>query len=330
MLQIGREDKLREVSQNIKSQTVRFPLSHLRPLSDLYLGIQALKLTKERGFDVVVSADPSLLWWLRFAKKQKKVVLYLNTLHCLAAKSTRSWIKYIYLLLSEMLIRSYISKCMVLSKSGEDYAKKNLKLFDSKIQYFLPNTFDSLDISGSETIKSKYNIPDDAFLITSISRLEKEKGVDRLVQYLSGIQEETYCLIIGSGSQEGRIREMSQKIVNTKFVFTGPICHDRIGAFIKASDVLVQLSRSESLGLSVLEAMYLDVPVIASPVGGLCDSIGLVNQRGFLVADKSKFLQAVTEIRMKSERLEEITKSARQYVVNKLSLFKSINQLFNQ
>jgi glycosyltransferase involved in cell wall biosynthesis len=88
------------------------------------------------------------------------------------------------------------------------------------------------------------------------------------------------------------------------------------------ADCFVLLSKSEALGLVFWEAMYMNVPVIGRPVGGIVETIGKDGERGFLwdakdgtEAFKNKLERAIR----KDPDVQAMTVRAREYVQRKIA-----------
>jgi len=332
MLQIGTKRFSGKVSHNVMAKTFSFPLKHVRPLSDIALGIYALRHTKHEFYDTVVCADPALLWWVRFAKRKYAVVLYLNTLHRILARKTFRIARSFYVIFTEWLVRRTISRCIVLSASGKEYARKYLNMREDATHEFLPNTFSELSAIGTpRDIRVLHGIPRDIFLTLSVSRLEKEKGVDRLLRSVAQAGTSVGCLLVGEGSERDHLSSLCESLgIQGRIWFVGAVPHDQLSDYYRCADMVAQCSLSESLGLSILEAMYLNIPVAASPVGGLRDSIGSVYERGFAINTPQDFIHAVHTVQAGGVAVEMMKGRAHQYVTERLYSFKTINHLFEQ
>jgi len=117
--------------------------------------------------------------------------------------------------------------------------------------------------------------------------LEKVKGVGFFVEaaklildHVRGVQ----FLIAGDGAEERSLRRLARRLgISKNVIFAGDI-QDYL-AILKTIDILVLPSLQEGLGFTVLEAMAVGKPVVASAVGGVY-SLVRDGETGFLV-DKS-------------------------------------------
>ncbi len=70
--------------------------------------------------------------------------------------------------------------------------------------------------------------------------------------------------------------------LNGRVTFTGFVPHDRLGERYRAAEVLVNPSLYESFGMSLVEAMVGELPVVATRVGGMTEIVE-DGKTGFLV-----------------------------------------------
>jgi glycosyltransferase involved in cell wall biosynthesis len=125
------------------------------------------------------------------------------------------------------------------------------------------------------TLQSEYSIPDGAPIVGVVARLEPEKGhptlLDAWPRVLASVPN-AHLLIVGEGSQRERLEAQAAALgLLGSATFTGR--RDDVPAVTAALDVAVLPSYREAQGLSILEAMALSRPVVASAVGGIPEMI---------------------------------------------------------
>ena len=76
------------------------------------------------------------------------------------------------------------------------------------------------------------------------------------------------CLILGAGPCEPDLRRLADELPAGRVVFAGEQPPEQVDSFLRLADVLVLPSRSEGLGLVLVQAMMLGVAVIASDIEG--------------------------------------------------------------
>ncbi len=120
---------------------------------------------------------------------------------------------------------------------------------------------------------------DDRLKLLFVGRLDTQKGIDILLQAVSGLENEVVLYVIGGAVVGGDEIDFS-KYKNVKVL--GWRTSSEIAAYMSASDVVVIPSLWEGFGLVAIEAMRVSKPVIASRVGGLAEII-IDGQTGFLM-----------------------------------------------
>ncbi len=127
--------------------------------------------------------------------------------------------------------------------------------------------------------------------IVAVGRLARSKGHRVLLQAMAQVvrtSPEARLVVCGSGSEEPALRALAQALgIADKVSFTGFVSDVR--SVLAQADVFAMPSLSEGLGVSVLEAMAMARPVVATDAGGLSEAVvhsetGLVVPRGDVAA----------------------------------------------
>jgi glycosyltransferase involved in cell wall biosynthesis len=125
------------------------------------------------------------------------------------------------------------------------------------------------------TLHEDYSIPEASPIVGVVARLEAEKGHRTLVDawpVVLATHPDAWLLIVGEGSERNSLEAQVASLgISDRVVFTGR--REDMPAVTAALDVAVLPSYREAQGLSVLEAMALSRPVVASNVGGIPEMI---------------------------------------------------------
>jgi glycosyltransferase involved in cell wall biosynthesis len=125
------------------------------------------------------------------------------------------------------------------------------------------------------TLHDDYSIPEASPIVGVVARLEAEKGHRTLIDawpLVLAAQPEAWLLVVGEGSERNSLEGQAAALgIADHIVFTGR--REDVPAVTAALDVAVLPSYREAQGLSVLEAMALSRPVVASNVGGIPEMI---------------------------------------------------------
>jgi glycosyltransferase involved in cell wall biosynthesis len=125
------------------------------------------------------------------------------------------------------------------------------------------------------TLHEDYAIPESSPIVGVVARLEVEKGHRTLLDAwpaVLAVHPEAWLLVVGEGSEREALEHQAEGLgITGRVVFAGR--REDVPAVTAALDVAVLPSYREAQGLSVLEAMALGRPVIASRVGGIPEMI---------------------------------------------------------
>lgn len=125
------------------------------------------------------------------------------------------------------------------------------------------------------TLREEYGMEPSSQIVGVVARLEPEKGHPTLVEAWPKVLRaapDSYLLIVGEGSRRDALEAQARELrVAHRVVFTGR--RDDVPAVTAALDVAVLPSYREAQGLTILEAMALSRPVVASNVGGIPEMI---------------------------------------------------------
>ncbi|WP_282923890.1 glycosyltransferase [Mediterraneibacter massiliensis] len=130
------------------------------------------------------------------------------------------------------------------------------------------------------------------YLLCTVSRLEKEKNTDFLLEGVVEIKKKLggsfRVLFIGDGSQKQVMQKKVEKLgLQEEVLFTGNIPNEEIKDYLGASDLFLFASRSETQGIVLAEALAAGVPVVAVRAVGVDDSI-LDGQNGYRTAENTE------------------------------------------
>jgi glycosyltransferase involved in cell wall biosynthesis len=125
------------------------------------------------------------------------------------------------------------------------------------------------------TLPEEYGMEAGSQIVGVVARLEPEKGHPTLLEAWPGVLRavpDAYLLIVGEGSRRDALEAQARQLrIAHRVVFTGR--RDDVPAVTAALDVAVLPSYREAQGLTILEAMALSRPVVASNVGGIPEMV---------------------------------------------------------
>lgn len=150
--------------------------------------------------------------------------------------------------------------------------------------WYLPNAIDMTHFRPAapgerDRLRHALGLPVHRVIALFVGRLSREKGVLDLLEAWRLLAPSGALLVvagpdmIGHGWDAGAPGRafVQQHGLGESVRFVGPLSD--VAPMIQASDLVVQPSHFEALGLSAIEALACGVPVVASAVGGLLDFV---------------------------------------------------------
>lgn len=132
-------------------------------------------------------------------------------------------------------------------------------------------------------------------MLLFVGRLQALKGVDLALETLIELRQRgrniMLAIVGGPSGPDGRAtlaslhRRVEEAGVIEHVSFVAPQAHQLLSTWMRASDVMVVPSRTESFGLVALESSACGTPVVASDVGGLMTLID-EGVTGFLMGER--------------------------------------------
>lgn len=160
------------------------------------------------------------------------------------------------------------------------------------------NRFDPRLIDRSSARK-KLGLPLEGRWVAGVGRLNPQKNfalfldvASRLARQFPGLR----FLLAGNGPEESALKRRTHELgLEDRVVFSGYVADSRL--VYRAADVLLMPSLFEGLPMTLLEAMAMDLPVVASRLDGMAEVLR-DGQNGLLVAsgDAEGFEHAVARL----------------------------------
>jgi glycosyltransferase involved in cell wall biosynthesis len=125
-------------------------------------------------------------------------------------------------------------------------------------------------------IRRRLGLPETGSLVFFSSRIAPEKDSETLLAAVRRVLDDGHDLWIlhRSGGYQEFLKDAAQYGVRDRVIATDAVHpHRDLPLDYQAVDVCIQASREEGLGFSPLEALASGIPVIATAVGGLRETI---------------------------------------------------------
>ena len=269
----------------------------LNPFKIIKAFYSLYKLLKKEKYDVVHTHTPIASIIARLACKIVGVPIVIYTAHGFYFHENMSLIKYYFFVIIEKIAGCYTN--ILFTQSAEDALLANkYKLLPKDNIFNIGNgvdikKFDPFNIKNTASIKSNLQIPQTAFVIGCIARLVKEKGLIEFLDAAKNINKkykDVYFLIIGERLVSDHNSNVEKYILDAKqylkenIIFLG--LRDDIPEMISIMDLFCLPSWREGMPRSIIEAMMMKKPVLATNVRGSREEV--INKKtGLIVPIKS-------------------------------------------
>lgn len=267
--------------------------------------------------DCVIVHDPQPLPLIKFYKKRRPWIWRCHV--DLSNPNEEVW----------EFLKSYILRYDMVIVSGEKYRRKDLpveqRVICPAIDPLLPK---NIEISEKDVAKylDKFGINTDKPLITQISRFDKWKDPEGVIEAFKLVKEKIDCRLVLCGDiatddPEGpkiydRVwRKAGGMIKKGELVLITSGHNILVNALQRSSTVILQKSLREGFGLSVTEALWKETPVVGTNVGGIPLQI-VDGENGFLVEpyDTKGFADRIIRILRNPDLAEEMGKKGKEIV----------------
>ncbi|PIP26518.1 MAG: hypothetical protein COX31_01905 [Candidatus Moranbacteria bacterium CG23_combo_of_CG06-09_8_20_14_all_40_16] len=247
-----------------KLEKAKIPVHYLKLKSILDMGIifRYKKMLKKFNPDVQVNylihAD---IFGRIFGKifGVKKIVPYIRNIH--RNRKFLMFLDKITLPLADFILTN--------SETARKYYIEKMDAKADRIKC-IPNgvdlsLFENLNVNRKEKLK-EIKIPDNAFVIGTVARLEKQKDIATLIKAFFEVNKKyskTYLLLIGHGGEKENIKRLVAKLrLEKKVIFLEK--RKDIPELLQIMDIFILPSLNEGMSNALLEAMASQKVIITS------------------------------------------------------------------
>ena len=183
---------------------------------------------------------------------------------------------------TEAYLKSYWAGCAAIVAPSHDLAdeiRSRLPGARRNRVHVIPTGIDVDAIRASVRIdpRSAAGWPSDALVVTSLGRLAPEKRPELVLDAFERVAREeprARLLVIGGGPSEGMLRDRAEiPGLKDRVAFTGQVPRTEALARVAGGDLFVFVSRTETQGLVLAEALAAGLPAVAVDAPGVRDSV---------------------------------------------------------
>ena len=231
-----------------------------------------------------------------FNNTSKKIVEYLTNFYCNQTAT-------------ELIVPT--KKTYDLFKEKYKYTR-NVHIIPTGIEvekFYKENT----DPAKLEEIRKKHGLNRGDFVILYVGRLGQEKSVDVLIEAHQELAREykAKLLIVGDGPDMDTYKNLVHKLkIDDNVIFTGKVPWTEVTLYYQIADIFATASKSETQGLTVIEAMAASLPVVAVDDESFRNVI-IDGLNGHLFDTKKEYKKYVKSFIDEPSKLQQFSKQAR-------------------
>lgn len=189
-------------------------------------------------------------------------------------------------------------------------------------KYFSPKDW----ITAGLELKKELKIPNDSQIVSCIASFRTIKGHSFLIEAFATLKHTPYLILAGDGQNRHDIeKQIYRHNLESRIKLLGNV--EDVRPLLAMSDLTILPSLAETFSMAMLESMSMEVPLLATNVGGSGEAV-LPNKTGFLVTPGSveDLHRGLTEALGDPNALKAMGKACRRLVINHFSRDIMVNR----
>lgn len=309
-------------------QGMNLPLT--REMKDTYMKVnQSYADTLTIDQDVVMIHDPQPAPLIRYTKKGKAKWIWRCHID-LSQPNSDYW----------LLVRQFVERYDALIFSIEDFVKRDLR--NSRL-YIMSPCIDPLSEKNKEVsekqiigIARRLGIDRELPIITQVSRFDPWKdplGVIDVYRIIRRSIPKLQLLMVGGSAQDDpegeiwrkKVLEYAGKDIDRGVHLLTDLTDLEVNALQRTSDVIVQKSIREGFGLTVAEALWKGIPVVATNVGGIPLQV-IDGVTGYLIGSTQDAADRILSILRKPELGDKLGQRGKEHIRKNFLITRHLKQ----
>lgn len=311
--------------------------------------LKALKIIKKWKLDIIHShTEFSIGTFARLISKQLNIPL-VHTYHTMYEEyiyyitkgyfnsASKKLVEYLTLFLCDKTIDELI----VPTEKTKELFKDKYKV--KRDVYVIPSGIDTtrfykenIDKNEIINLKKDLGLKKTDFIVLYVGRIAKEKSIDFLINNFNSVLKripKAKMIIVGDGPDIKDLIDLTRKKgLENKIIFTGKAPWTDVPKYYSLCDVFVTASKTETQGLTVMEAMGASKPVVA--IRDESFELMITDKKdGLFFDDEKSYVDMIYEVYKNKKLRDEISVNARltadkyspyNYAKNVLKVYKKV------
>ncbi|MFH1537893.1 MAG: glycosyltransferase family 4 protein [bacterium] len=290
-------------------------LRPINPLKDYTAVSKVASILKRQPADIVHTHTPKG-GLARIAARRAGARFVVHTVHGLGFHDFSSPLKKAFFIRGERFLGRFADALICVSEESHRLAVEN-RFVPPERAVCIPNGIDlsSFDPEKTEgTLYESLGIPTDAPVVGTVGRLDESKDPETFVRAAALVLKEfdgARFILIGDGPFRGALEATARSLgVRDSVIFAG--WRDDVPSLLKDMSVFVLSSLREGMPLTLIEAMAMAKPAVATDVIGNREVV-VDGETGLLVPPREpeKLGEAVAKLLKDEELMKRLGESGR-------------------
>lgn len=304
------------------------------------------KELKALGITHIHSHSNNDVWTGSLLKKALRAG-HINSVYMGAGKKRDIIHRFIYGRVDKVITSSMFSKAELARNYPLSYEKIALIRYGREQSLFIP------DSQVRQEVRTKLGTGQEKIVFGMMSRIDRGKGVQDVIEAIpllkSEILEKVVFWIMGEPTidsilPDGTIiyEKQGQELLDyiRNFIAEHKLenCVRLIGfdrqyhRYLNGMDVFILSTFNEMYSLSVIDAMFMGMPVIGTDAGGTTEQIGIDDERGILVPPQNpqKIAEAVTSFITNPQTIRQKGDAAKTWAKAEHDFDKAVREVVEQ
>ena len=289
--------------------------------------IKAINKIKSWNLDVIHSqTEFAIVTFARLFAKQYNIpivhtyhTMYEDYVHYITKghfdKSSKKLVEY----LTKFYCDKTITELIVPTKKAYDLFKKKYNV--ERNIHIIPTGIEverfykeKIDLKKINRLKKQYNISKKDFTAIFVGRIAEEKNIPFLINVTEDLIKTNpnfKLLIVGDGpDKENYEKQVIKKHCENNVIFTGKVSWEDIPVYYQLADIFISASKSETQGLTIIEAMAASLPNLCIDDESFRDTV-VDSLNGFLFKDEEDCKKLIIKIMNDKKLLNNMQINAR-------------------
>lgn len=264
------------------AECINLPMSRGTSFKDLLrVPFKLRKIFKENKFDLIYYTSPNVSFYASLAGFLAEIHIRVYS-QCGLRYVSFSGIKRKIFKLVEKLTCRFSTTVRAQSPMNMQFAIDEKLCPENKISVVGIGGTIGVDLKQCDSfnhnearseLRNKYHIPQDGFVFGYVGRINKDKGINELIEAFTKLQKKydnIYLVLVGmiDDTNPISVNNITEAENNPNIIFTGNVPADQVYRYMSMFDVLTHPTYREGFGKALQEAMGMRLPIVTTNVPG--------------------------------------------------------------